>query len=163
MMGIALSMLFGERAKYLLLLSGIGAATILMVQGLALGYGILSYSYATLDNIRSAIWVVDPKVEQVNDHQPLRDTDVDRVRSVDGVAWAVPLFIGKASARMLDEGVVKDVMLVGLDNTTLFGAPAHLVTGVLEDLRQPDAVLISESTSIELSSEPAHPLVVGDT
>lgn len=161
-MGIALSMLFGERGKYWLLLSGIGASTILMVQGLALGFGIMSYSYGTLDNIRSPIWVVDPKVVQVNDRQPLRDTDVDRVRSVDGVAWAVPLFIGDASARIVKQGLVRNVKLVGLDNTTLFGAPAHLLSGSLEDLRQPDAVLISEATSIVLGSDPAQPLRIGD-
>lgn len=41
--------------------------------------------------MRAAIWVVDAKVEQVNEVKAMRDTDVSRVRSVTGVAWAVPL------------------------------------------------------------------------
>ena len=163
MTGLALRMLFGERAKYLLLLSGIAAATIMMVQGVSLGFGILSYSYATIDNIRSPIWVVDPMAQQVNDFQPLRETDVNRVRSVDGVAWAVPLFIGSAQARLLDRGVAKAVTLVGLDSTTLLGAPSRILKGALADLREPDSVIIDERASVLLSPDPTRPLGIGNT
>ncbi len=44
MTDIALKMLFGERAKYAMLVSGICFATILMTQGLAMFFGILSFS-----------------------------------------------------------------------------------------------------------------------
>ena len=64
--------------------------------------GILTYSYATASNIRAPIWVVDPLVQQVGENQPLRDTDVDRVRSVEGVAWAAPLYVGSAQADCLE-------------------------------------------------------------
>jgi putative ABC transport system permease protein len=82
MFDIAFKMLFGERAKYAMLVSGICFATILMTQGLAMFFGILSFSYATATNIRAPIWVIDPMVQQVGDNQPLRDTDVERV-----MAW----------------------------------------------------------------------------
>ncbi|HSH95180.1 MAG TPA: ABC transporter permease, partial [Roseimicrobium sp.] len=78
-------MLFGERAKYAILVSGICFATILMTQGLSFFFGILGFSYATAKNIRAPIWVVDPLVQQIDENQPLRDTDVNRVRSVEGV------------------------------------------------------------------------------
>jgi hypothetical protein len=115
MIDVALKMLFGERAKYAMLVSGIGFATILMTQGMALFFGILGFSYATMQNIRAPIWVVDPLVQQAGDNQPLRDTDIDRVRSVEGVAWAAPLFVGIAQARLLEGGATQPVMLVGLD------------------------------------------------
>jgi putative ABC transport system permease protein len=156
-------MLFGERAKYTLLLSGIAAATVLMVQGVALGYGILSFSYATADNVRSPIWVVDPVVQQVNDNHPLRETDVDRVRSVDEVGWAVPLYVGNATARIVEKGVSKAVFLVGLDASTLMGAPQKMLSGVLSDPRLPDAVIIDESATRLLSSDSNRPLGPGDT
>lgn len=163
MTGLALRMLFGERAKYLLLLGGIAAATLMMIQGIALGFGVLSFSYATADNIRSPIWVVDQAVEQVNDNQPLRETDVNRVRSVDGVAWAAPLFIGTAQVKMLAAGKSKAITLVGLDSTSLLGAPERIVQGSLEDLRLPDAVIVDEPTTTKLSSDPKQPLRLGDT
>jgi|GEM_PF-4243001 len=50
---IALKTLFGERAKYEMLVSGNCFATILMTQGLALFFGILDFCYATATNIRA--------------------------------------------------------------------------------------------------------------
>lgn len=142
MTDIALKMLFGDRAKYAMLVSGVCFATILMTQGLALFFGILGFSYATMTNIRAPIWVVDPLVQQAGDNQPLRDTDVNRVRSVEGVAWAVPLYVGNAQARLLTGGATQPLMLVGLDADTLAGAPTGLVEGSIHDLRQPDSVVV---------------------
>jgi putative ABC transport system permease protein len=33
------------------------------------------------------IWVMDPKVQFIDDIKPLQDTELFRVRSVEGVAW----------------------------------------------------------------------------
>jgi putative ABC transport system permease protein len=142
MIDIALKMLFGERAKYLILVSGICFATILMTQGLALFFGILSFSYATATNIRAPIWVVDPLVQQVGDNQPLRDTDVNRVRSVEGVAWAAPLYVGNAQAKLLTGGATQPLTLVGLDSDTLAGAPTKMIEGNILDLRLAQSVVV---------------------
>jgi putative ABC transport system permease protein len=142
MMDIALKMLFGERAKYAMLVSGVCFATILMTQGLALFFGILGFSYATMTNIRAPIWVVDPLVQQAADNQPLRDTDVNRVRSVEGVAWAAPLYVGIAQARLLEGGATQPVMLAGLDSDTLAGAPTRMLAGSIHELRRADSVVV---------------------
>jgi putative ABC transport system permease protein len=149
---IALKMLFGDRAKSTMLISGICFATILMVQGLALGLGLLTTSYATAMNVTAPIWVASPLVDQVMmNNQPLRDTDVDRVRSVEGVAWAAELYVGGAQARILDQGgVIGAVTLIGLDTETLAGAPTDFVAGSLADLRQPDAVIADRSVMARL-------------
>ncbi len=163
MIALAFTMLFGDRAKYLMLVSGIGFATVLMVQGMALFCGLLSFSFANLTNIRSPIWVADPIVEQVGDSQPLRDTDISRVRSVSGVGWAAPLFIGTTQARLPEVGVTKQVTLIGLDATTFMGAPTEIVSGSLEDLRQPDSVIVDERSLKLLAVDPKKPLAIGDT
>ena len=162
MMDIAFKMLFGERAKYAMLVSGICFATILMTQGLALFFGILSFSYATATNIRSEIWVIDPLVEQVGDNMPLRDTDVDRVRSVEGVAWAAPLYVGNAQARLIGGGKTKPVTLVGLDQGTLAGAPTKVIAGNITDLRLPQSVVVDERFLTLLATEKKKPLKLGD-
>jgi putative ABC transport system permease protein len=163
MIYLALRMLFGAPARYWLLVSGIASASVMMILGVALWFGIQGVSYATADNIRSPIWVVDPMVQQINDFQPLRATEVDRVRSVAGVAWAVPLHLGSAQARLLAEGVSRSVTLVGLDATTLMGAPTGMLEGSLDDLRQPDAVIIDERGAAFLSPDPHRPLQRGDS
>lgn len=162
MTDIALKMLFGERAKYAMLVSGICFATILMTQGLALFFGLLTFSYATATNIRAPIWVVDPLVQQVGDNQPLRDTDVDRVRSVPGVAWAAPLFVGGAQAKLLGGGATQQVTLVGLDANTLAGAPARMIAGDVRDLRLAQSVVVDARFLTLLKQMRGQDMTVGD-
>jgi putative ABC transport system permease protein len=159
---LALRMLFGDHAKYLMLVSGITFATILMAQGAALFCGLMSWTFAPLRNIRVPVWVADPLVEQVNDNKPLRDTDVNRVRSVEGVAWAVPLYQGNSQARLFN-GSSKLVTLVGLDSTTLIGAPTVFTAGRLEDLRLPNTVIIDDYGAETLGEALGRRLQVGDT
>ena len=159
---LALRMLFGDHAKYLMLISGITFAVILMAQGSALFCGLMSWTFAPLRNIRVPVWVADPKVEQVNDNKPLRDTDVNRVRSVDGVAWAVPLYQGTTQAKLAD-GSAKLITLTGLDSTTLIGAPTEFLAGGIAGLRLPNAVIIDEYGAERLSDGLGRRLGVGDT
>ena len=158
---LALRMLFGDHAKYLMMISGIMFATILITQGGALFCGVMSWTSSTLRNVRAEIWVADPMVEQVGDGKPMRDTDVSRVRSVDGVAWASPLYQGLLQAKLFD-GASKLVTLIGIDATTLAGAPTHLVAGSLEDLRLPNAVIIDEYGTERLGESYGRRLRIGD-
>ena len=159
---LALRMLFGDRAKYLMLISGIMFATILMTQGGALFCGIMSWTSSTLRNVRAEIWVADPMVEYIGDTRPLRDTDVSRVRSVDAVAWASPIFQGLMQAKLAD-GASKLVTLIGIDATTLAGAPLHMVAGTLDDLRLPNAVIIDEYGTERLGESLGRKVQIGDT
>jgi putative ABC transport system permease protein len=163
MITLALQMLFGDRGKYWLLLSGIALATLLMTQGLALFFGLMGFFSATVDNVRSPIWVVDPLVEQAADNQPLRDTEVQRVRSVPGVRWAAPIFLGITQARVTGADVVRQIFVVGVETTTLTGAPANLLQGNLVALDDPDAVLVDPQALRMLSAPGRRPLQVGDS
>lgn len=158
---LALKMLFGDHAKYLMLISGIMFSTMLMAQGASLFCGIMSWTFATIRNARAEIWVADPKVERADDAKPLRDTDVNRVRSVAHVAWAAPLFTGTIQARLPD-GSFKLIQLVGIDATTFAGAPVML-EGRLEDLRLPNTVIIDELGVERLSEGRAGPVKLGDS
>ena len=77
--------------------------------------------------------LVDAKVEQANEVIPMRQIEVDRVRSVKGVAWAVPLYIGIEQAR-LGDGSFQNVQVVGLDTGTLTGRPMNMTAGRIDDL-----------------------------
>ena len=48
----------------------------------------------------------------------MRDTDVGRVRSVEGVGWAVPLYRSILLTK-LRVGTFKQIQLVGLDSATM--------------------------------------------
>jgi putative ABC transport system permease protein len=143
MFRLALRMLFGDHAKYLMLVSGLTFSALLMIQQSGVFCGLMTWTFASLENMRAPIWVTDAKLEQVNDNKPLRDTDVYRVRSVDGVAWSAPLYQGNLQARQIN-GTFKQIQLVGIDATTMAGAPGEMIEGKLEDLRLPNTVIIDD-------------------
>ncbi|OYW31305.1 MAG: hypothetical protein B7Z47_01430, partial [Chthoniobacter sp. 12-60-6] len=161
MTDVALQMLYGDRAKYALLISGVCFSVMLMAQGWAMLIGIIGFSTATLDTIRAPIWVVMPTVGQVDAVQPMKDTDVDRVRSVAGVAWAAPLSIGNVQGRLMSSGQSRAITVVGVDSATLIGLPRRVLAGDLMDIRLANAVIIDETTAASLGSE-VKPLIVGD-
>jgi putative ABC transport system permease protein len=159
---LALKMLLGDRAKYIMLVGGLTFASLLMTQQCAVFFGLLSWTTSHMRNMRASIWVVDPKVEQINEIKPMRDTDVNRVRSVTGVAFAVPLYTGVIQARIAD-GTFKPIEMIGLDAATLVGRPPVILKGHLEDLRLPNTVMIDELAVERLSMGKGRKIGIGDT
>ncbi len=166
MFHLALRMLLGDRAKYLMLVGGLTFSALLMTQQNAVFQGLLSWTTSHMRNMRAPIWVVEGRVQQVNETKALRDTDVNRVRSVTGVDFAMPLFQGVLKARATD-GSEKLIQMIGLHAGTLFGRPARMLSGNIEQLRVANAVVIDELAAERLGRAPApgqapRPLAVGD-
>jgi putative ABC transport system permease protein len=162
MIRLALRMLFGDTAKYLMLVVGLFFATFLMAQQSGVFCGLMLWTTATLKNVPAPLWVVEEKVEQVNETNPMRDTDVALVRSVDSVAWASPLYSGVQRVRM-SNGKFKIIQLLGIDSATLAGAPVKMREGRLEDMRLPHSVIVDDLALQRLSLDPKHPIKIGDT
>ena len=162
MFHIALKMLMGDRAKYIMLVGGLTFAALLMTQQNAVFKGLLSWTTSHLRNMRASIWVVEAHVDYANETKPLRDTDVNRVRSVKGVDFAVPMYQGILKAKAAD-GSDKQVMLIGLHGATLFGRPPQMLSGSLQRLRLPNTVVIDELGVERLSAGRKTKVRIGDT
>ena len=140
---VALKMLFGDRAKYLMLLAGLTFSTMLIVQQGSIFWGLMIWSQSGITNINAPVWVTDPNINQVEEIKPLADTAVNVVRSVPGVEWAVPLYKGVQRARLRD-GNYEQIALVGIESSTLIGRPGTVIEGNIEELRSPDTVAIDQ-------------------
>jgi putative ABC transport system permease protein len=140
---VALKMLFGDRAKYMMLLAGLTFSTMLIVQQGSIFWGLMTWSQSGITNINAPVWVTDPNINQVEEIKPLADTAVNVVRSVPGVEWAVPLYKGVQRARLRD-GNYEQIALVGIDSSTLIGRPHTVIEGRIEELRSPDTVAIDQ-------------------
>ena len=138
---VALKMLLGDTAKYLALVFGVAFATLLMSQQVSIFIGLMTRTASQVLDVREAdIWVMDTRVRYVDEVEPLPDAALGRVRSVDGVEWAAPLYKGLAIFRTQD-GLINQVSLVGVDDETLVGAPREWLSGDLEALRQPGGIV----------------------
>ena len=145
MMWIAWKMLIGNRGKYLGIVFGIVFAALLIAQQSSIFCGLMSLTVSQILDVPGAsIWVMDDNVQFVDDIKPLADTSLFRVKSVPGVDWAVPFYKGIARAR-LEEGSYEQMILLGLDDATLIGAPQGIFMGSIAALRTPDAVIIDQA------------------
>ncbi|WP_337176892.1 ABC transporter permease [Paludisphaera sp.] len=209
---IAIKMLVGDRAKFVGIVLGLTFASALMTQQGSIFCGMLLRTGALISDVAGDdLWVMDPGVQFVDDVRPMRESELDRVRGVPGVKWAVPLYKGNGRVRLTfnpddlkektyspdrlrndrresarpsapsniftrglnlfvrgagdldsppprwytpdDVNVVETVVLVGVDDVSMIGAPARgamvgpgprgrMWVGRPEDLRRPDAILV---------------------
>lgn len=155
---VALQMLLGDKGKYLALVFGLGFAVLLIAQQGSIFLGLMLRATGPLQNISQAdLWVSDPWVKWVSETRSLSDADLNRVRSVPGVAWAEPFFNVRANCELPD-GNFRSVNIVGISRTTLVGQPPEMTAGRLEDLRIADAIIVEESARPKLGDPK-----IGDT
>lgn len=158
---VALQMLTGDRAKYFGLIFAIAFSTFLMSHQSSIFCGIMNRTTSQIQDVRDAsIWVMDPKTQYVDEVKALSDDKLYRVRGVEGVEWAVPLFKGLPRVRARD-GNFRNGILLGVDDATLVGAPRRMAVGSIEALREPDAIIIDRA-GYEFFF-PGQPLHVGAT
>lgn len=142
---VAWKMLTGDRAKYFGLVFGVTFAALLMSQQLSIFVGIMKRTGSQILDVRDAdIWVMDNKVRYIDEVPGMPETELHRVRGVPGVKWAVRMYKGQVRARLAD-GNFRNVVLFGLDDTTLVGAPQEMLAGKVGDLRRPDAVIVDKA------------------
>jgi putative ABC transport system permease protein len=125
-------LLVNDKAKFTALLLGITFAVFLIMFITSMFFGVLNHASATVINIGSTLWVMDPYVESVSNSVGMPDYVLDAVRSMHGVKYAVPLYSGGALVKLAD-GNYQAVTVIGLDDTSLLGRP-ELIEGKIEDI-----------------------------
>jgi putative ABC transport system permease protein len=162
---VALKMLFGDRLKYVSLVAGLAFAALLIVQQASIFTGFTLRMGAWIrDTAVADLWVMDDQVNFVDDFKPVPQDRLQRVRGIDGVEWAVPMF-KKYLPVQLPDGTVVQCRVIGLDDATLVGGPPEMVQGSLSDLRQDRAIFINEAqagTTLSLTRTGGRALKVGD-
>lgn len=142
MIYVALRMLLGDTTKWIGVVLGVFLCTFLITHMLSMFSGMMERSYSMISDIPEArIWVMDPAVEYVDEPIGMPDGALQRVRGVDGVKWAMPLMTTTLATR-LPNGYFRGVLLVGVDDATLIGAPRNIVKGSVNDLRSADAIIV---------------------
>jgi putative ABC transport system permease protein len=166
---VALKMLVGDRAKYLGIIMGLTFASLLITQQAGIFVGLMSRTYGAIaDASGPDIWVMESNVQFIDDVKPMAQTELFRVRGIDGVKWAMPMYRGLIKAR-LDNGNYQTCILTGIDDATLIGGPPQMVQGKLEDLRRADGIIVNDVGAAGMLARTGAdgrtkvPLKIGDT
>jgi putative ABC transport system permease protein len=158
---VALKMLMGDRAKYLGLIFTIAFASFLLANQVSIFSNIMLRTASQIVDVPDAdLWVMDRETQYFDESKALTENDLYRIRGVPGVAWAVRLYKGVARATAPD-GKFRQVVLMGLDDATLVGAPRKMLLGRFEDLQVPDAVIMDRAGYVYFF--PNEPLALGKT
>ncbi|MBN8524718.1 MAG: FtsX-like permease family protein [Planctomycetes bacterium] len=146
MIRIAVTMLVGDRAKFLGIVFGLSFAAMLMTQQGAIFSGVMALVYGHVsDTPQAELWISDPGLAEIDTTGPINERELDNVRAVEGVRWAVPLLRTLVHARDPD-GRITPLMVLGFDDATGIGAPLPkaMVAGAAGALQRPDTVVIDE-------------------
>lgn len=135
-------MLMGDRAKYIGLLFGITFTSFLVTFAASYFTGFMTRGFALIaENPGADVWVMDPAVNSTEKTTNMPASALDRVRSVEGVAYAVPLALGMAEVHF-PNGRFQTFQVIGVDDATLPGVPPlkNGISGAI--LRTPDAAIV---------------------
>jgi putative ABC transport system permease protein len=158
---IAWKMLTGDRAKYFGIVFGVAFGSLLISHQTSIFVSVLRRTASQITDVADAdIWVMNARTQSIDDVRPLNDRDLQAVRGAAGVEWAVRFYKGIVTARQ-PSGHYRQVVLLGLDDSTLVGAPRNMLMGALADLRRPDAVVIDKAGYEYLF--PGEPVELGRT
>lgn len=165
---VALKMLMGDTSKYIGMIVGIVFASLIMTQQPAIFVGLMSRTFGFIaDTGYPDLWIMDPKVQFIDDIKPMQDTQLLTIRGIEGIDWAYPLYKGILRART-EDGNFQNCIIVGVDDATLIGAPGNMLEGRIEDLRHRDAVIIDYDGAYKYLAHKnpdgsTRPLRIGDT
>jgi putative ABC transport system permease protein len=142
---LAWKMLTGDTAKYLGIVFGVAFGSLLIAQQSAIFVGLMRRTSSQIIDVTEAdIWVMDEAQQNVDEIRPMPETRLHQVRGVSGVDWAVRLYKGLVRCRTT-EGNFRQSILIGVDDSSLVGAPRKMLQGSVADLRRPDGVIIDQA------------------
>jgi putative ABC transport system permease protein len=142
---VALRMLMSDKAKYFGLIFAFAFSTFLLMNQMAIFTGILKRTGSQILDVTDAdVWVMDPNTEYFEQTKNLKDTDLARVRGVEGVKYAVKLFKGNPVAKT-QKGKFAGTFTLGLDDSTLLGVPPLMLKGDWRRLREANSVVIDKA------------------
>lgn len=164
---IALQILFNNKSKYISMIAGISFATLIISQQSSIFLGLMELTYSFVQDIKLPdIWVMDPRVQFVEEHKPIKDTYLWRIKEFNEVEWAVPLYKTLLETTLQD-GNQKQIDLTGFDDISFIGAPSQIVQGNLYDLRNPNSIFVDIGAAkkrfrIKTSDQQIRSLMIGD-
>ncbi|MDZ7628025.1 MAG: ABC transporter permease [Parvularculaceae bacterium] len=138
---LGLQILWADFGKATAMILGVAFSTLLMAQQAAIFVCLMANSASHITSAEDVdIWVADERSDYFDDPGALPAGLVDRVRSVDGVAYAAPFL--RRGAIVDTREVIEQAVLIGVDEASLLGAPQKMLMGDMKALRTADTFIV---------------------
>lgn len=143
MASLAWRNLFHDRVRLVVTLVGIVFSVVLTSVQFGLFLGFVRATADLIDRSGADLWILSRGVVNLENGIPFTERKYHQASGVDGVAEARRLTINFSTWKK-PNGSDESILLMGVEPEGGLGIPWNLVAGRVEDLRQPDAVIIDE-------------------
>jgi putative ABC transport system permease protein len=146
MVDLASKILFYDKLRFLITVSGVGFAVTLVLVQTGLFLGLMDNATCTIDRMDADVWVVAKNTPNIDFARTFSDGYVNRVRSVQGVERADNLIVW--FIRMaLPNGAQEGVEVYGMSRGEQWNLPWNVAEGNVEDLRRGKYLILDDSAT----------------
>lgn len=143
MVDLAWKMLVHDRVRFVITLSGVAFAVLLVFVQAGLFGGLLSNATVTIEHMKADIWITSRNSPNLDFVHQFSESNVDRVRAVPGVGRADNLILSFMQVS-LPSGAEETSVVYALDDFAAWGVPWTVTQGQLEDLKRGPHVIFDE-------------------
>lgn len=143
MASLAWRNLFHDRVRLVVTLVGIVFSVVLTSVQFGLFLGFVRATADLIDRSGADLWILSRGVVNLENGIPFTERKYHQALGVDGVAEARRLTINFSTWKKAN-GSDESILLMGVEPEGGLGIPWNLVAGRVEDLLEPDAVIIDE-------------------
>lgn len=135
--------LFHDKVRLAVTLTGIVFSVVLIVVELGLFVGFTVTTSSIIDRSNADLWIVSRGTPYIEQGSPFSERKLYQVLATPGVD-AAEKYIVRFSYWKAPDGSERGIQVVGFDLRSQMGGPWNVVAGRLQDLEQPDAVMVDE-------------------
>ncbi len=146
MVDLARKLLFHDKTRFAITVSGVAFAVTLVFVQVGLFEGLLTNASLAIEKTNADLWITARGTPNVDFSNAFSETLVQRVRSVPGVARADNLIVWFARVS-LPSGASENAVVYALKDFERWGLPWSVVAGDPRDLRRGKYVLLDESAA----------------
>src|SRR5574337_337432 len=135
--------LFHDKVRLAVTLTGIVFAVVLITVQVGMFIGFATTTSGLIDHSGVDIWIGAKHVPYIDQGAPFSERKLYQVLATPGVEDAQKYILGWGVWQRPDGGH-EGTQVVGFNPDSKYGAPWNVVVGRVEDLKQPDAVMIDQ-------------------
>jgi putative ABC transport system permease protein len=135
MVDLALKSMLYDKLRFLITVSGVAFAVMLVFVQVGLFLGLLSNASVTIEHLDADLWVTSKNTPNIDFPHSFPESRVDRVRSIPGVLRADNLILSYMNTR-LPSGAEESVIAYAMRDFKRWGLPWNVSEGDLDDLKR---------------------------
>lgn len=143
MASLAWRNLFHDKVRFVVTLTGIVFAIVLIVVQLGLFIGFTTTTSNVIDHSNVDLWITGKGVQYFDAGVPISERKLYQVMATPGIAKAEK-YIVRFTRWKRPDGAEENIEIIGFNPDTAFGGPWNLTAGHVQDLKAADTIILDE-------------------